>query len=115
MSAGRIGEGSIAFPVTAIDLVPAGIMFLEPLEVRWAHRIGAPEVERPDSRQDLANRMMRPFGIRRGLGDARRCLNAEFGEAIEIATDKVVGDPFLPLILVGPRTDRSAILGLPAD
>jgi hypothetical protein len=115
MVAGRIGKGSIAFPVAAVDLVPAGIMLLEPLEIPRTHRIGAPEVERPNSRQDLANRMMRPFGVRCGLGHARRRLNAEFGQAIEIAADKIVGDPFLPLILVGPRPDRCAILRLPAD
>jgi hypothetical protein len=58
---------------------------------------------------------MRPFGVCGGLGDARRGLNAKFGQAIEIATNKVIGDPFLPLILVGPWTDRCAILGLPTD
>src|ERR1700761_5743301 len=102
MAASWIGEGSIAFPVAAVDLVPPRIMLFEPLEILRAHRIGSPEVERPNRCQDLAHRMMRPFRIRRSLGYARRRLNAEFGQAIEIATDEVVGHPFLPLVFIGP-------------
>ena len=34
MAAGRIGKGSIAFPVAAVDLVPAGIMLLD-TQLKW--------------------------------------------------------------------------------
>src|SRR5947209_8676739 len=89
-------------------------MLFEPLEILRTHSVRAPEVERPNCSHHLADRMMRPLYVRCSLRDTRGRLNTEFAQAIKITADKVICDPFLPLILVGPKADRCAIFRLPA-
>ena len=90
-------------------LVPSRIVLLELIKISRAHYIRTPEIKRPDRGENLACRMVTPLNVLGSLSYTRRRLNTKLAQAVDVAADEVIRDPFLPLILVCPRVHRSAL------